>query len=417
MLKSKNKFVLIVCLVVFLQVDGQEMSLQKILETIHTNNPLLKMQDEKIASMDTLAFGARSWMNPQVNTGLFMTPYNPKMWSANGGQSGMGNYMVGVTQMIPNSKKQDAYYTYLKEVSMVEQNQKEFNINKLNSLAKSNFYQWLILEKKKSILKENQELLSYLMKSIEIRYEFNNVKLPNYYKASAQYERLGIQIIQFENDIEKKRIALNTLMFNDQSTVFTIDTTYELKSFDGLLNDTSLLVQNRSDLKAIESQIKLNDLKINLEKAKMLPEFGVQYNQMFAFGSNPQMFSLMAMASIPMPWSTKMNQAQIVSTKYKNEALKWEKTTIVNSTQGRLNGLNEDLKSKQEQLAVLENKLLPALKKNYDLNLLAWQNNTGNLYEVLDAWEMYNMTQIERLDKLEKIILLQVEIEQELELK
>jgi hypothetical protein len=33
--------------------------------------------------MDAAAKGAKSWMAPQINTGLFMTPYNVKMWKAN----------------------------------------------------------------------------------------------------------------------------------------------------------------------------------------------------------------------------------------------------------------------------------------------------------------------------------------------
>jgi hypothetical protein len=41
------------------------------------------MYDADIQSMDAAAKGAKSWMAPQINTGLFMTPYNVKMWKAN----------------------------------------------------------------------------------------------------------------------------------------------------------------------------------------------------------------------------------------------------------------------------------------------------------------------------------------------
>jgi hypothetical protein len=51
------------------------------------------MYDADIQSMDAAAKGARSWMAPQVSTGLFMTPYNIN--------PDMGSYMIGVTQMIP----------------------------------------------------------------------------------------------------------------------------------------------------------------------------------------------------------------------------------------------------------------------------------------------------------------------------
>jgi hypothetical protein len=60
--------------------------------------------------------------------------------------------------------------------------------------------------------------------------------------------------------------------------------------------DTGSLSENRSDVKAIEKTIVLNQLKIEIEKAKLLPEFGVNYVHMLTFG--PQQFSLMGMITI-----------------------------------------------------------------------------------------------------------------------
>jgi hypothetical protein len=68
----------------------------------------------------------------------------------------------------------------------------------------------------------------------------------------------------------------------------------------------------------------IESVEIITEKSKLLPEFGVKYDHMFAFGNRPQQFSLMGMV-IPMPWSTKMNKATINSIKIKNESLEWQK--------------------------------------------------------------------------------------------
>jgi outer membrane protein TolC len=57
------------------------------------------------------------------------------------------------------------------------------------------------------------------------------------------------------------------------------------------------------------------------------------------------------------------------------------------------------------------------LKKNYDTAIIAWQNNTGDLFVVLDAWEASNMAQMDALDKLQSILNAQVEIEKQLETK
>jgi hypothetical protein len=55
------------------------------------------------------------------------------------------------------------------------------------------------------------------------------------------------------------------------------------------------------------------------------------------------------------------------------------------------------------------------LRKNYDTAILAWQNNTGDLFVALEAWEALNMSQIELQDKLQRILTTQVEIEKQLE--
>jgi hypothetical protein len=90
--------------------------------------------------------------------------------------------------------------------------------------------------------------------------------------------------------------------------------------------------------------MELNQLKIITEKSKLLPEFGVKYDHMFAFGNRPQQFSLWY-GSIPMPWSTKMNKATINSIKIKKQSLEWQKQMILNEASGMISGMQTELKS------------------------------------------------------------------------
>ena len=396
-------------------IVAQTLSLDSVLENIKTNNPQLKMYDADIQSMDAAAKGAKSWMPPQVSTGFFMTPYNANLWKANEMGSGMGNYMVGVTQMIPNSSRLKADSNYMNAMSSVETENKNYTINQLDALAKTNYYQWLVLNKKIKIANDNLLLLDYMIKSMEIRYQYNMDKLPTYYKAKSQYSSLQSMIVMLQNDISQKRIMLNTLMARDKNIVFDIDSTYKLNDFNAILLDTTSLSQNRSDVRAIEKTIELNQLKIEAEKTKFLPEFGVKYDHMFGFGQQPQQFSLMGMVNIPMPWSTKMDKANIASFKIKNESLNWQKQMILNEATGMISGMNTELTNLKKQYEIAEKSIIPALRRNYDTAILSWQNNTGDLFVVLDAWEALNMSQIESLDKLQAILSVQVEIEKQLE--
>ena len=396
---------------------AQTLSLDNVLSTIKTNNPQLKMYDAEIQSMDAAAKGAKSWMPPQVETGFFMTPYNTKMWKANEMNPGMGNYMLGVTQMIPNASKLKADFNLMNAMSSVEKENKNYTVNQLKALAKTNYYQWLVLNKKIKIADDNLLLLDYMIKSMEIRYQYNMDKLPTYYKAKSQYSALESMILMLQNDISQKRIMLNTLMARDKNTKFEIDETYEIKDFNLAISDTTSLSKNRSDVKAIEKTMEINQLKIVAEKTKLLPEFGIKYDHMFAFGEQPQQFSLMGMITIPMPWSTKMNKANIDSFQIKNESLNWQKQMILNEATGMISGMNNELTALKKQYEVAQKSIIPALKKNYETAILAWQNNTGDLFVTLDAWEALNMAQIDALDKLQSILAAQVEIETQLETK
>ena len=411
-------YFVISCLILSLtDTKAQTLSLDAILTNIKTDNPQLKMYDTDIQSMDAAAKGAKSWMPPQVETGFYQTPYSTKMWKADGDFPGMGMYMVGITQMIPNASKLKADSNLMNAMSSVEKENKNYTINQLKALAKTNYYQWLVLNKKIKIADDNLLLLNYMIKSMEIRYQYNMDKLPTYYKAKSQYSASESMIVMLKNGISQKRIMLNTLMARDKNTAFEISEAYEIKDFNLALSDTTSLSKNRSDVHAIEKTMEINKHKIAVEKAKLVPEFGVKYDHMFAFGNQPQQFTLMGMITIPMPWSTKMNKANINSFKIKNESLNWQKQMILNEATGMISGMNTELVNLKKQYDIAQKSIIPALKRNFDTAILAWQNNTGDLFATLDAWEALNMAQIDALDKLQNILTTQVEIEKQLETK
>jgi outer membrane protein TolC len=415
-MQNSRYYIAIICLILgFANGNAQTLSLDEVLILVKENNPQLKMYDADIQSMNAAASGAKSWMPPQVSTGFFMTPYNSKLWKADEMGPGMGSYMVGVTQMIPNSSKLKADSNYMNAMSSVEAENKNYTINQLNALAKTNYYQWLVLNKKLKIAKDNLLLLDYMIKSMEIRYQYNMDKMSAHYKATARYSELENMTVMIQNEISQKRIMLNTLMARDKNTAFEIGTTFKFIDFNGMQSDTASLSKNRSDVRAIEKTIALNQLKIEAEKSKFLPEFGVKYDHMFAFGQQPQQFSLMGMVNIPMPWSTKMNKANINSFKIKNESLNWQKQMILNEATGMISGMTNELNSLKKQYEISEKTIIPALRGSYDASVLAWQNNTGDLFDVLDAWEAINMSQMDSLDKLQAIFTAKVEIERQLE--
>ncbi|HRN44431.1 MAG TPA: TolC family protein, partial [Flavobacterium sp.] len=303
----KNKFYIVLsCLILSAtNLAAQTLSLDNVLSTIKTNNPQLKMYDADIQSMDAAAKGAKSWMPPQVGVGFFMVPYNSKMWKPMDDFPGMGSYMISIQQMIPNTSKLNANENLMKAMSSVENENKNFTLNQLNAFAKTYYYEWIISNEKIKIAQDNLLLLDYMIKSMEIRYQYNMDKLPSYYKAKSQYAALESMNVMLENDILQRKYMLNTLMARDKKANFEIDSNYEIKDFNLFETDLSSYINNRSDIKAIDKTKVINELKIETQRVELKPEFGVKLDHMIGFGNQPQQFSLMGMITIPMPWTTK----------------------------------------------------------------------------------------------------------------
>ena len=396
----------------------QAMSIRSIMDSIQLSNPSLKMYDADVRSLDEAAKGAKSWMAPELSTGFFMVPYAPRYWKAMDGEPGMGQYVVAVQQNIPNPKRLNADYKYMSSMSSVEKEKKENALHQLFAVAKKSYYEWIILKKQVSIVDENEKLVDFMIQSAEIRYKNGLGKINAYYKAKASLANIQNMKIMLDNEITQKKYILNALMFRDKTVDFEIDTSYVLKDYQTLAFDTTLFLSNRSDIKSIESEIYINTLKQETERTRLLPDFGFRFENMYGWAQQPMQFTAMAMVRIPMaPWSARMNKANIESIKWKNESLKQQKTMIINESTGMAYGMRSDILNKGKQIKLYEEKILPALLRNYKAYQMSYEQNTEELFELFDAWETLNMTQLEYLKQLQELLTMQVELERILQIK
>lgn len=403
--------------------SAQILELPEILNNIQSSYPSLRMYDAEIRSMDAAAKGARAWMPPQFSAGFFMTPYDVSLWNgskANANrpaQNGIGSFMITAQQTFPNRKYNDANEAYLNALSSVTKENKLAALNDLYAMAKMNYYEWIVIEKKITVLIESEKLLNFMITNAETRYKNGLGKISAYYKAKASLGNIENLRIQLQNEILTKRIALNTLMYRNKLTEFSVDTSYSIKDFSSMVFDSSLFYNSRSDIRAIDQDIEIINLKQEIERQSLKPQFGIQYSHMFRYGNAPMLFSLMGMVKIPMPWSTRANKANIESLKFEAEALAEKKANMANSYSGSSYQMQQDIQAKKKQVALFQNNILAALRKNYQVNLLAYQQNTAELFELYDAWEVLNNTQLEYLNQLQQLLTMQVELDKILEIK
>ena len=414
---QKHFIITVIFLLLLYVTHAQDtLPLYKILQAIDSANPTAKMYDAQIRSMDEAAKGAKSWMPAEFGTGFWMTPYNPKLWrKANDGVPGMGQYMVSAQQMFPNKKRQDAEAAYMKSMSAPEKERKQYDLYQLQAEAKKNYYDWIISNKKLKVVYENEKLLNFMIKDAEIRYKNGLDKLSAYYKAKAAFGNMMNMEVELDNEINQKRIRLNTLMNRNKTMPFNIDTSYVLNDYSKSFPNEA--VENRSDIRAIDKDIQLIGLQQNAERAKVKPEFGVRYDNMFGFGGFPMQYTLMAMAKIPIGKATRMSKANVESLKWKAEALSQQKQMLLNEASGMASGISSEMESKKKQIKLFEENIIPALRKNYQVMQLGYQQNTEQLFTLFDAWDTLNKTQLEYLGQLQQLLHMQVKLERILEAK
>jgi outer membrane protein TolC len=410
----------IICLLLSFSGAAQErFDLNTVLERIERNNPVSRMYEADIRSMDEAAKGARSWMPPELGAGFFMTPYNPKLWKKISDlEPGMGSFMLSFQQMIPNKGKLNADAAYMRSMSGATREQRQVALNDLYTQSKKAYFQWVIITKKKAVLEENKKLLEFMIRNAEIRYKNGLEKINAYYKAKAALGNVENMLVMLENESQQRRIILNTLMNQNITIDFTIDTMIQVKDYNNYVFDSTLFANNRSDLRAIDREVLTNQLRIKSERQNLKPQFGIRFEHMFAFGAQPQQFSLMGMVRLPIvPWASRMTKANIESYKWRTEALNSQRQMIINEARGMGNGMRTEIEAKKKQIRLYENNIIPALRNNYKTMLLAYEQNTEELFMLFDAWETLNMTQVEYLEQLQQLLSLQAELEKILQIR
>ena len=418
-LNIKLLFLLLGLIVSSNEINAQTMSLDSIINIIKINNSELEIYDAQIKAYNEYAKGAKSLDPPQVGAGFFMTPYNPKMWMPDAMNNGdaMGSFMISAQQMFMNPQKLNANATYMKSMSSVDSAMQKSMRNELISMAKMNYFEWMFMNRKLLVINESEELLNYLIKATELKYTYGMDKLNSYYKAKAMLGEMQTMKVMVEQEIKQRTISLNTLMNRDKNKLFDIDTSYVLKNYELDATDSSLIVKNRSDYSMLSKNINVLKTKQNYEYSKRLPDFGIKYDHMIAFGTDPQQFSIMAMISIPIvPWSSKMYKSTVAGLNFEIEAEKMKQKSFINQVSGNVENIKVQLKAKKQQVALSEKIIIPSMDKNYQTELLAYEQNTEMLFMVLDAWQNLKVVQLMYLDQLMELLALQIQYEKQMEI-
>lgn len=414
-MKSSTKTLLLAvfCLAIVTRSNAQVMSLDSVLRTIETHNPMLKEYEEKVRALNAYAEGAKSWSAPMVGGGTFMTPYRGKEVD----KRDRGFAMFSFEQNIPNPAKLNANKKYLASKASVEEQGRLYQFNLLRAEARTSYYQWIVDEEKIRVLHENERIIELMLKLARLRYPYNQGSLGNVYKVEGRLSEVKNTLLMTQADIDQIRVRLNTLMRMPPEAMIMIDTTTTTKPVVSKVTyDTTTLSSQRSDVRQLDKTIQAMRLNQQLQRYQAKPEFRIRYDHMQPLGNMPTLFTVSAMVSIPIaPWSSKSYKSEVKGLHYDIEAMKKHREAILIETNGMLAGLTSKLDRMQQQLVNYKTKIIPALRQNYQSMMLGYEENRQQLPFVIDGWEALNMAQMEYLSKLEEYYTMIVSYEKELE--
>ncbi len=407
-------FALIAVLGSYAAHSQQRLKLDSILSTIKQNSPMLQEYRYKAEALNEISKGAKSWMAPMVGLGTFMTPYPGQMVMD---ERDKGSIMISAEQSIPNPAKLRANQQLLSSKAAIEEAAGSYTFNELRSQAKTAFYDWFVLEKKLVILRENQEIIQLMFNIAKARYPYNQSPLGNSFKAEGRLHEVENMIFMTENEIIQKNIQLNALMNLPKDVRFAIDTVFQ--DFDPveLAVDTTLLANSRSDIRQLNNTIQSMRYAVKLEGYQAKPDFRIRYNHMAPLGQMmPSAYTIEGMVSIPIaPWSSKMYKANVRGMNLQIEAMKRGREAILNEAQGMAAGMAWEIQTTRKQLDNYEQKIIPALERNYETVMLAYEENREELPFVIDAYEALIMAQTQYLDVMRRYYQMIVSYEKQLE--
>lgn len=396
--------------------DTSYITLEKLLQQVETNYPAILQYQQNIQSWQSKAEGSKAWMPPTFSTGFMRFPYNLMMINEKNNPMNQAGLAFSLEQMIPNPSKLNARKDYFNSLSEIEKSKSEWTKNELRKEAKILYYNRFANEQKQNIISESEEILNLLLTTAEAKFSSNQSQLQTIYKAKARLAELKNMQYMLSGMIAESNIGLNILMVRDVNTTFEIDTFITPQEYTYTISDTSSIT-NRSDISAMSKSIQSMQLEQRVMKIGTRPDFGVRAEHAQMFGM-PNQWSIMGMITIPIvPWSSKMYSSEVKSMGFQIQAMELEKQTMELMAKRMLTEKLTMLTYEYGQYENYKKEIIPAFENNLQANLLAYKQNTGDFFVLLDAWEMVLMKKMEMMDKLFNILKLEAEYEFEQEIK
>ena len=240
------------------------------------------------------------------------------------------------------------------------------------------------------------------------------------YKMKAKLADSETMLLHEENMANTLTANLNALMYSDLSRPFAIDTNNVMKNYRGVnFHSVKDSIENkRSDIQRMNNQISSMKLNQTLTLSQAKPEYGFRFDHSSSFGSTGgNMYAVMAQVKIPVSWSTRGYKSEVKAMGFDITAMEQDKQAMVSMAANMVNMLALELNTEYTELKNYSERVIPAYKKSFDANLLAYSQNTGDLMRAVLSWDDLQMAQMEYLRHLSMLLKAQADYEREMQIR
>ena len=389
--------------------DTLRITLQEAETQFLQHNFLVLASKYQVSVADAAIIQAKLYPNPNffIDQGM----YNPeiKKWFD---FSSTGQTELALQQVIILAGKRNKQIDLAKINSQVSNYQFYDLIRTLRYQLRSSFYSLHFLQEPVTIYDKEIESLRTLIEVYNVQYKKGNIAFKELARLQALQFSLQNERLDLEKQINENRSNLSLLTGDSLSKpiIPVVDQQY-INSIDvNTINYTELVdsaLINRYDLKAAQSQVRLSEANLQLQKALRVPDvtLGASYDKAGSYVHDYNSLS----AAIDLPFWNR-NQGNIKAAQFQinaNQQLQSQAELQVRSDIGkaykRLLESDRLFKGASIEFTGDYENLLDGI-------LRAYQNHTISLLEFIDYYEAYkdsklqfNRLQSERMDALENL--------------
>ncbi|MBN8547504.1 MAG: TolC family protein [Ignavibacteria bacterium] len=402
----KNLFLFVIS-VIMLHTVADAQSLDSLIEEAITNNPQLKAMQFKIKASEFKAESINNYPAPNASLEFSQVPIlNPVF------PTQALSINLGVSQMFPLGDKLGAMTEVERRNTRIEGDSfAEYKVNLIGKIKMSYYTLWLI-DRKIEVQMKSIQLLSDLMKSMEITLSINRINQVDLLTIQSEIATNETQLLILEKQKDAENYRLNGLLGRnlDESVIFIPEEMSDIKLTMSQTKLENMLSEINPTLKKMDNMINMNRAMIDANERELIPDLMLQgmfmvmpkgmiltsQSDLGMLDSKVEfMYSLMVSINLPFaPWSVNKYKAKSQELAAGISSIIYEKTNMQREMGVKLRELTVKFSTASELLKLYDKKIIPLTRQTTESQISAYQNNKSNITAVIDSYRMMLMVQM-----------------------